>query len=260
MKTSAVLFLASIIGLTLANPIDQECPATLSKAGFNMTFLREGAAHGIHSISVQDIRYYFDADFPVQNNVPTVNLQLDSPDLILSSAPFGSDFKTPGMRVLDTILSNDDGESDNFAIQGLSVMEKIAHGMHMLEVWQKTSQFYQDFKANPVSHEVCACAIDDEQTGMLDKLKYIAGLLRTFSQQHEMRCTCFGYTCFGYNPFCYKKSGDVVKPESLVEMPKLPDLENSASWGPWKTMLEGSMPTDEELRHFAMYMFCKINV
>ena len=49
------------------------CPAILAAANLNQWDLMLGAGHGIHSITVRDIRYYFDKDFPEQNNIPTVN-------------------------------------------------------------------------------------------------------------------------------------------------------------------------------------------
>ena len=90
----------------------------MTKAGFNISVLKKAASHGIHSITVKDIRirYYFDTSFPKKNYIPTVNSKLDGKDLVLPSAPFGSEFETPGMGIMDRVLSNDDG-SDNFMIQ-----------------------------------------------------------------------------------------------------------------------------------------------
>ena len=38
-----------------------------------------------------------------------------------------------------------------------------------------------------------------------------------------------------------------------------PRLHDKESWGAWKMMLEESMLTEEETRHFATYLYCKIN-
>ena len=50
---------------------------------------------------------------------------------------------TPGMAVLDLVLSNDAGD-DSYMIQGLTPMEKVAHGMHMIEMWQVQNLFIQN--------------------------------------------------------------------------------------------------------------------
>ena len=55
---------------------------------------------------------------------------------------FYDTFLTPGMAVLDLVLSNDAGD-DSYMIQGLTPMEKVAHGMHMIEMWQVLDLFIQ---------------------------------------------------------------------------------------------------------------------
>ena len=116
-----ILLTTSVI--TNANPTSNiqpqrntDCPSIMTSSGFNISVLAEAASHGIHSITVKNIRHYFDSSFPEVNDIPTVNSKLDDKDLVLPSTPFGSDFETPGMGMMDRVLSNDDG-SDNFMIQ-----------------------------------------------------------------------------------------------------------------------------------------------
>ena len=131
-------------------------------------------------------------------------------------------------------------------IQGLTPMEKIAHGMHMLELWEKASHDFKKIKADPPSSKVCSCAIDETGNGMLEELNTIAKTLRAFSDLRER--------CFNYNYVVSFKYG-----ENCRKMPKMPELQDSKSWATWKPMLKGSMPNDNEIHHFAMYLYCKIN-
>ena len=56
-------------------------------------------AHMMHSITVEDIRYFFDPDFPVNNSVPTVNMDLEGDHIVMAqSVP--SEFKFPGKQYL----------------------------------------------------------------------------------------------------------------------------------------------------------------
>ena len=256
-----ILLTTSVITNAIPTPNQQphrntDCPSIMTLAGFNTSVLAKAASHGIHSITVKDIRRYFDTSFPKVNDIPTVNSKLDDRDLVLPSAPFGSEFETPGMGIMDRVLSNDDG-SDNFMIQGLTPMEKIAHGMHMIELWEKASHDLKKIKADPPSSKVCSCAVDETGNGMLEELNNIAMTLRTFSDQHRTNM-CFNFweiTLFSYN--C--KAEDSSKDVDLTKMPKMPELQDSKSWATWKPMLKGSMPNDNEIHHFAMYLYCKIN-
>ena len=49
------------------------CSRVFAATGINQTDLMYGAGHGIHSITVRDIRYYFDPNFPEENDIPTIN-------------------------------------------------------------------------------------------------------------------------------------------------------------------------------------------
>ena len=60
-------------------------------------------------------------------------------------------------------------------------MEKIAHGMHMLEVWQATSQEYQKVRSNPPNGAVCSCITDDRANGLFDHLETISTVLKNWS-------------------------------------------------------------------------------
>jgi len=208
-----LLVLLEHINRLFAMPVEN-CSAVLAASGLNQTDMMFGAGHGIHSITVRDIRYYFDPDFPEENEIPTVNPDFRG-DLIKESAPLGGDFFTPGMRAMNEIYANDDG-TDNYMIQGLTRAEKMAHAMHMLEVWQIAGMIYKNIQADPPTKEVCSCAIDDNGNRVIEHLKYISNFLRNFGNktavreyqreffgtseigdQEEDRRMCFGWS-FGY--------------------------------------------------------------
>ena len=46
------------------------------KLGVQIDRLPVDVAHGIHSITVQDLRYFFEQDFPERNTIPTSNTNL----------------------------------------------------------------------------------------------------------------------------------------------------------------------------------------
>ena len=67
-----LLAMLEIFSRVSAMPVEN-CSAVLAASGLNQTDMMFGAGHGIHSITVRDIRYYFDPDFPEENDLPTVN-------------------------------------------------------------------------------------------------------------------------------------------------------------------------------------------
>ena len=97
-------------------------------------------AHGIHSITLEDIRYYFKADATEENNVPTLNYNLSekAAPILPHAKLYGYDtsFKTVAMRHLDQVLR--DMDKKDWYLTNYNTLEKLVHGMHMDEVWAKT--------------------------------------------------------------------------------------------------------------------------
>ena len=53
-------------------PLTEECPTILSEAGITETFA-PNVAHTIHSLTLEDIRYFFKEDATEDNGIPTGN-------------------------------------------------------------------------------------------------------------------------------------------------------------------------------------------
>ena len=93
-----------------------------------------GVAHGVHSLTLQELRYFFDKDAAKNNTIPIVNFNLSSPILVLQSVPdlkLNNTFITPSMHSVDHILSN--WENENFFMEGASVLELLVHNLYMYE-------------------------------------------------------------------------------------------------------------------------------
>ena len=71
--TITFLILGSLAITTGSTLPTTNCSIVLAATGLNQMDLMYGAGHGIHSITVRDIRYYFDPDFPEENDIPTIN-------------------------------------------------------------------------------------------------------------------------------------------------------------------------------------------
>ncbi|CAJ0963013.1 unnamed protein product, partial [Mesorhabditis belari] len=156
-----------------------QCGVTLKSAGATDKF-GTNVGHAIHSITVRALRK-FDPSVSVKNRVPTVNLNLSSETVLLSYAPDRrgpSDalFHSDGMKTFDEILSQMDDPT--WALKGFSPLEKLVHAFHMEEAWSMTLHQYQKVQQNPPSGDVCRCANDVENNGVMKMLGFVAQALR----------------------------------------------------------------------------------
>jgi len=109
---------------------------------------------GIHSIKINNIQFYFDEKFSkVDNGIPTLNPNVsDIEHDILDDVPFfKSDFKQMGLQEMDYIMSQN---GPDFLFRLANPLEKIAHALHMNEMWAEAGLVYQDFVKNPPN---CKC-------------------------------------------------------------------------------------------------------
>merc|ERR1712179_678406 len=126
----------------------------------------ERIAHGIHSLTLSDVRYYFNPLANDTNNIPTVNLNLTSRVPILNDAPDlkrSDRFNTLALQVAENVILNN---GENWEI-------------HNAEMWVAASKIYTSFLDNPpLGAEVCSCLMDVGNNGIYFHLRNIAILIR----------------------------------------------------------------------------------
>ena len=85
------------------------CDEVFSEAGLNYSAFWKGAAHGIHSLSLEEIRYFFKAEAPEDNRIPTVNIDFRSEDVIHFNAPlwgYEERFESWALKIMDWFMIN----------------------------------------------------------------------------------------------------------------------------------------------------------
>ena len=123
-------------------------------------------AHGIHSLTLADLRYYFNPNANETNNIPTINRNLTSSIPILNDAPDigrSDRFKTMGLLVAEEVLLN---ENQNWDLKNADTLEKLVHALHMHEMWTETSKLYKQILDNPPASNICPCLVDVENNGI----------------------------------------------------------------------------------------------
>ena len=104
-------------------------------------------AHATHSLTRQDIQFYFPSD-KENISLPVVNPDLLSKtEILLQPVEFTHAFKSPGLRAIDQVLSHMD--SSNYGLRDhFSSLGKIIHAAHMQDWWSEGSRAYSELKVS----------------------------------------------------------------------------------------------------------------
>ena len=109
-----IFFISCIVwvpGLPTTEAETRHCTVKFSAHGMNFSSFYKGAAHGIHALSLEEIRYFFKADAPEENQIPTLNTNTDSRSRLLYNAPlwgYSNDkFQTWALKILEFFMLND---------------------------------------------------------------------------------------------------------------------------------------------------------
>jgi len=274
---------------------DQEtCIAAAEQAGVDFDSFKYNVGHMIHSLTVEDVRFFFDEAFPVDNDIPTVNTNLTGPPVLSHTPSFPSKFKFPLGSTLDRILLNND-DPKTFFDNGLNSLEELAHAAHMLEMLHTTSLIYKTLE-NIDINKVCPCLIDEEANGIIDELEYLAEVFRfeyddtkTLKEQNlELSNKCSNRQgrskkgsfrrltkLYDYpeddiiitsvrrhaSPLAEEHEFQLRRKRSIAVCPDVPEISDSESWTIWKEDIAGPLRdvSVEMFTNVALYLYCKIS-
>jgi len=226
-------------------------------------------AHATHSLSRQDIDFYFPSETE-DINLPVVNPDLLSKTEVLSKPfEFEHAFKTPALRVVDQVLSH--MNFPDYDIRGNSAIERIVHEAHMQDWWSTGSQAYLELQKsqNGVDDELCACIRDVENNGIMANLRILAKKTRgsDLSNTGDRRHQKIMVYRFLYRKFLLKDPNQKSKiekslrgdDESLDDSEDIAALESPEAWRVWKNMLLTNQPKMQEFgSQLAVYMHCML--
>merc|ERR1719309_712240 len=189
------------IGLPAQDEGTEETPPTcediFALSGLNYTSFYHGAAHGIHSLSLEEIRYFFKADAKEDNKIPTANIDFRSEEAIHFNAQlwgYENRFDTWALKIMDWFMLNDHPYQFE---TGTNPLEKLSHQYHMHEIYSRASKMYNEFvKSPPENKQLCACANDVTGNGILEEVANIAKQLKyrgSRSRQGRAKNNCETY-------------------------------------------------------------------
>merc|ERR1712032_741325 len=107
------------------------CLDVMARNGLNFSSFWHGAAHGLHSLHLEEIRFFFEPDATENNKIPVVNKNLSSQQTILFDAPlagYDEHFGTMAIKVMAYFMLND--------ITGNGILIEMANIARQLKYFQ----------------------------------------------------------------------------------------------------------------------------
>ena len=81
---------------------NQRCADVMANNGLNFSSFWHGAAHGIHSLYLEEVRHFFEPEAKENNKIPVLNPTLSADHVILFDSPlagYDEDFYTMSLKV-----------------------------------------------------------------------------------------------------------------------------------------------------------------
>lgn len=261
-----------------------DCPALIRSADLDPDNFNEAIAHGVHSLTIEDIRDYFSPDAPEDVGVPNLNFNLTD-DYVLrhpQKAHYDPRMRTIGLKTMDFIYSNN---SPSFYQKGFTAAEKLAHAFHMHEIWHEARDVYKTLDLAKLDPRLCPCLLDVEKNRILHSIQSIGEFMtwvrgtdeerRRISYAKKKGGGGFSYTHYEFH---YGGKDKELRQDPVLESRRLPrrlmnddvkmndDVNGMPSlaidgqnWLWWREMLVArSMPDDQEILALAVFLRCAL--
>merc|ERR1711973_708550 len=185
------------------------CSEIMAQNGLDFSSFWQGAAHGLYSLHLEEIRHFFEPNATENNKIPVVNKNLSSRQTILFDAPlagYDEQFNTMALKVMAYFMRND---RPDFFEQGLNTLEKLTHQYHMHEIYAAAAPIYKKMKENPPTDpELCGCVNDITGNRILGEMANIARQLKYFQSRRSPRAPCGSFSLQAYLR-AYGPCGDI---------------------------------------------------
>jgi len=175
-----LFLLVCLLGATFAAKNKaSRCKNVMKKAGLSKEFAKH-VSHAIHSLTIEDIKMYFNKNVGEDNGIPVVNPMLRDEPRVLDNAPYmnyDEEFVTDGMKHFDVIMKG--VNMDGWRLTAFELLERLSHVYHMSEIWAAAGKEYKKVaKKVDVDSELCDCVRDMETNGLAKYLQLTAFQIR----------------------------------------------------------------------------------
>jgi hypothetical protein len=154
----------------VADP-NRKCWSIMDNAGIESAYFPYATAHRIHSMSLQDLRHFFDPEAPKINGIPTIVDGIVVNNTVEDSSPF----KSVGLRGLDSALSESKDLENSDILLAAKLIQMILHPFHMQEMWTNMKPMYDKLVINPPKNkQLCPCVKDVKNNQVWKYLEWMA--------------------------------------------------------------------------------------
>jgi len=157
------------------------CASVMKKGGLSKDFAKH-VSHAIHSLTVEDIKMYFNKNVGENNNIPVVNPGLRDQPRVLDNAPlmgYDERFETDGFKHFDVIMKG--VNMDGWRLTSFELLERLSHVFHMSEIWAAAGRKYRKIVNRgkvDKDGELCECVRDIDENGLAKYLQLTAFQIR----------------------------------------------------------------------------------
>jgi len=217
-------------------------------------------AHGVHSMTLENLRHYFDNDARANNSIPVINFNLNDPTVVLSSTPdlnLTNPFNTPYMNALDQVLSHMD--DNDFGIRNAPTLEKVVHAMHMLEIWELAKPIYKHFQKKKTQkakmlRKLCPCLTDIDNNGIMDMMNELAHEIRDITSNQKRYVFHISWLAPQQNNNI-KSLGQIVPGSTNPTT----NLTSEAEWEIWKSNMDMTEIQQTASKQLGLFVYCALN-
>ena len=153
-------------------------------------------------------------------------------------------------------------DDNMYEVKNMDGLERVAHAMHMHEMWENARPHFNNLERNPANQSVCACAVDVESNGIMEHLRLNALKIREPELFYKAKDTGTPYS-IQYSVPIYRKALSLEDGKSALK--KLsegqPELKDSSAWLAWRS---DSLPDLPGMNHnqkiLALFIHCRLKV
>merc|ERR1740128_254871 len=69
-------------------------------------------------------------------------------------------------------------DDPEYGIKNSNIIDKIAHDLHMSEIWTSAAKYVKELYEDPLTNETCSCLISSNEPYMLRRLEFLAVEIR----------------------------------------------------------------------------------
>ena len=151
-------------------------------------------------------------------------------------------------------------DDNMYDVKNMNGLERVAHAMHMHEMWQNAGPHFSHLESNPANQSVCSCVVDIEGNGVMEHLRLNALKIREpelfYKKAKDTRGPGYSIPIYTFRFSSGDENGALKKLDEGQ-----PKLEDSSSWLAWRGATLPNLPgMDLNNKMLALFIHCRLKL